>query len=364
MKALAAYLNIKNDLRTAEGRLVYYNDRHRKVKDEISNYLKVIDISSKKLTNVYASDVIGFSIYLSHAELTKMKSSPSVRIIEQDFSFKTDEITPSDESNNNRLSSGQTIGWGHRLTGTSNGINLLNSVFIIDSGVSNHPDININHILSKSFVSYTTDYSDDADTQHGTLVAGIIAAIDNDFGIKGVAAGASVISLKAMEANLRTSYSNLLSALDYVKGVGISKDVVNLSLGFRNNLINTWILKLYLKQLTRRGLFISMASGNWNNSVSSFTPANINGPNLYSTSAMDSSRTYASWSAFGGGIDYCLPGESIRTTTVDEGYGIFDGTSLGTAFLSGILLVNGGIINTDGFVLNDPDGSIDPIAVL
>ena len=51
---------------------------------------------------------------------------------------------------------------------------------------------------------------------HGTGVSGFMAAFDNGFGTVGVAPGAPIYSVRAMDANNRGTLSTLLCAIDWV----------------------------------------------------------------------------------------------------------------------------------------------------
>ena len=77
-------------------------------------------------------------------------------------------------------------------------------VAVLDTGVDpTHPDLaaNLNLTLARSFVpGQTWDVSTDVvqDVDHGTHVAGIIAAADNGFGIIGVAPEAEIVPLQVL----------------------------------------------------------------------------------------------------------------------------------------------------------------------
>ncbi len=66
---------------------------------------------------------------------------------------------------------------------------------------------------------------------HGTHVAGTIAAIDNNDGVIGVAAGAKVVAVRVLDRRGSGSYSDVIAGVDYVGANGSSGDVANMSLG-------------------------------------------------------------------------------------------------------------------------------------
>src|SRR5690606_21119592 len=66
---------------------------------------------------------------------------------------------------------------------------------------------------------------------HGTHVAGTIAAINNNFGVIGVAPGATVVPVKVLDSRGSGSYSGVIAGVDFVGAKGNTGDVANMSLG-------------------------------------------------------------------------------------------------------------------------------------
>jgi subtilisin len=66
---------------------------------------------------------------------------------------------------------------------------------------------------------------------HGTMVAGVIAARDNAFGVVGVAPGAHLWSVRVLDANGEDTDAELLCGIDWVAQHSRTIDVANLSLG-------------------------------------------------------------------------------------------------------------------------------------
>ncbi len=103
-------------------------------------------------------------------------------------------------------------------------------VAIVDSGVDDkHPDLAGQLALKQNFV----DERSDVPEQHGTAVAGIIAArADNGVGIVGVAPNASLLALRAcwQETPQSTLCSSLTLAMALHFAIAHEADVINLSL--------------------------------------------------------------------------------------------------------------------------------------
>ena len=102
-------------------------------------------------------------------------------------------------------------------------------IAILDTGIdSGHPDLDV--YQSVSFV--TGDLTPVDGHGHGTHVAGIAAAVDDDDGVYGTAPGARLWAIKVVDATGFVSMSDLLAGLDYVMANADQIDVVNMSLGF------------------------------------------------------------------------------------------------------------------------------------
>ena len=93
--------------------------------------------------------------------------------------------------------------------GTGNGIN----VAVIDTGIDlTHPD------LQGNIVGGATCVGANADDQngHGSHVAGIIAAINNSIGVRGVAPGVKLWAVRVLGASGTGSLSDIICGIDFV----------------------------------------------------------------------------------------------------------------------------------------------------
>ena len=197
----------------------------------------------------------------------------------------------------------------------------------------------------------------DDENGHGTHVAGTVAAIDNNIGVVGVAAGATVVAVKVLNRRGSGSISGVIAGVDYVAANAPSGDVANMSLGggFYQPLNDA------VESAAGKGIKFALAAGNESTNAGSRSPASANGTNVYTVSAMSSGDRWASYSNYGNPpVDICAPGSSIPSTWKDGGYNTISGTSMATPHVAGILLL--GNLQTDGTVSGDPDGNADPIA--
>ena len=103
--------------------------------------------------------------------------------------------------------SGETTSWGHQaVDGKVRTVGNNRKVYIIDSGVAEHSDLNINNTarLNVACGAYNCNagnpnlYPVVGCYAHATHVAGIIGADANSMGTKGVYAGANMVSLSVL----------------------------------------------------------------------------------------------------------------------------------------------------------------------
>ena len=115
-------------------------------------------------------------------------------------------------------------------------------VAVLDSGIwKDHPDIkpNLNWTLSKSFVPGEGVVPTVAGFNHGTHVAGIIAAPINNKGVQGVAPLAEIVAVKVLNQSGSGAFSWIIAGILYASGPEVRADVINMSLGATFDRINT-----------------------------------------------------------------------------------------------------------------------------
>ena len=183
---------------------------------------------------------------------------------------------------------------------------------------------------------------------HGTHVAGTIAAIDNNVGVIGVAAGATVVPVKVLDSRGSGSYSGVIGGVDFVAANGSSGDVANMSLGGpKSTALNNAVVAASSK------VKFILAAGNESQNANNVSPASANGANIYTISAMSNGDNWASFSNYANPpVDYCAPGVGIESSWKDGGYRTISGTSMAAPHAA-----------TNGTVNGDPDGDADPIIV-
>lgn len=311
--------------------------------------LEQYDIPAERMKTVFRGEPGGFIAKLTSTEADELSHDVSIAAVEPDRVIKLATCFTVAEP--------RLITWNINRVGYGNGIG--KTAWIIDTGIDfGHPDLNVDTIRSRSFISGQTSANDQ--NGHGTHVGGIIGGKNNTFGVLGVASGATLISLRVLDADGSGTLSSIIQALGYVNTNAKAGEVVNMSLGED---VSSTILIQQVQNTASKGIYIAIAAGNDNKLANLFSPANANGLNIYTVSAVDSLDRFASFSNYGNDVvDYALPGVRILSTYYNGRYAYMSGTSMAAPHMAGLLLLKGSAITTDGYALNDPDGEPDPIA--
>ena len=295
----------------------------------------------------------GFSAVIPPAALAQLRADPRVLILEADGPVRLD--LPRAEAG--KPASGQTVSYGlTRVGGSADGTG--KTAWIIDTGVDlDHPDLNTSRGCHVNFVERGGDQTGEDGNGHGTHVAGIIAAKNNSTGTLGVAANAFVCAVRVLDNSGSGQWSWIVNGVNHVAANGASGEVANMSLGGTGS--NATLEKAVLDASAT--VAFSLAAGNDGADANGFTPARVNGPNIYTISAINSSDCMASWSNWGNPpVDYAAPGVGILSTYKGGGTKSLSGTSMAAPHVAGILLL--GSVRSDGTASCDPDGTPDPIA--
>jgi len=317
------------------------------------------------IKHVYGHAVKGFSGVLNKGQLKKLKNDPDVKYIEQDKIITVAKKPPwandpSDgEEDDGGDTSSQTTPWG--ITRVGGAVDCTGKVaWVIDTGIDyDHPDLNVDTGRSTTFITTGLDKKDGNDNNgHGTHVAGTIAAKDNNLGVVGVAANATVVAVKVLDKSGSGSVSSVVSGIDYVTANASAGDVANMSLGGG---VSTTIDDAALNA-AENGILFAVAAGNSSIDANNSSPARVNHQNIFTVSAIDSNDYFASFSNYGNPpVDYAEPGVDILSTWNDGSTNTISGTSMASPHMAGLLLT--GSIQSDGYAINDPDGDPDPIGV-
>lgn len=174
------------------------------------------------------------------------------------------------------------------------------------------------------------DYHDRVN--HGTHVAGIAAALQNDFGVVGMSPAADLYSVKVLGDNGSGTVSALIAGIDWSVKNGMK--VLNMSLGTTSD---SRSLKNAVDNAYTAGLLLVAAAGN--SGTSDGSGDNVSYPARYDSviavAAIDRYNVRAPFSSTGPAIELSAPGVTIYSTLPGDNYGRGSGTSMASPHVAG-----------------------------
>lgn len=271
---------------------------------------------------VYSATIRGFAARLTDEQISLLEEDPMVEYIEPDQLMYIDQQTL--PYGINRVDADISSTLAGNGSGTVSNVN----VYIVDTGVGTHTDLNrVNH------VNFAGGTNNDCHG-HGTHVAGIAAARDNTVNVVGVAPGAPITGIKVLGCSGSGSTSGIIAGLDWVVANGVRPGVVNMSLGGG---VST-ALDDAVRRVAADGFFVAVAAGNNAGNAANNSPARAGaGTNngIACVASTTSSNSESSFSNFGSVVDIWAPGSSITSTRLGGGTTTFSGTSQASPHVAG-----------------------------
>lgn len=232
-------------------------------------------------------------------------------------------------------------------------------VAVVDSGVRmDHPDLapniwtNFNEIPGNGVDDDANGYIDDVhgidlttpgaknepldENGHGTHVAGIIAAADNNKGVVGVAFKSRIMVIKTQGADGSGTMASVAAGIEYAARNGAK--VINLSLTGPSN--NAAVARA-IDVAGQAGALVVVAAGNAgsDDDRTPTYPASLAAPNMVSVASTspNEGRNLSTFSNYGRTtVQLAAPGESVLSTGKDGDYEQRSGTSMAAPMVAGV----------------------------
>ncbi len=225
-------------------------------------------------------------------------------------------------------------------------------VAVVDTGINlSHPDLAAN--IKGNYNAINSKKSGNDDNGHGTHVAGIIAALDNNIGVVGVAPKASLYAVKVLNASGIGSLASLVKGIQW--SIDHDMDVINMSLGF-GTATEDQLTPLHdvIADAVAANITVVAAAGN---DPAHFTELPGRYPEVFSVAAVNSAGALAYFNSTGK-IDFSAPGVSVYSS-YKKSYATLSGTSMATPHVAGAAAL---IISRSASDL-DHDGAVEPSEV-
>ncbi len=202
-------------------------------------------------------------------------------------------------------------------------------VAILDSGVDYTEDIDV--YMRKNFIpgedGISVIYEDISG--HGTSVAGIIAAKDNDEGITGINPYVQLYSARILDENKQAPASRVVAAIDWA--IEQDVDIINISFG---TTVDSEEIHAAIRRAYDAGILIVAAAGN--NGVVEYPAAY---DEVVAVGAVNAKGERTEGSAIGDELELVAPGQQIVSTGAFGGVCVVGGTSLAAPHVTAVASV-------------------------
>ncbi len=300
----------------------------------------------------------------AEALMRQIAANPNVEYVEIDKLNKP-VFTPNDTRFGEQFGFGTGAGGTYATQAWDVTSGAGSVVAVLDTGITNHSDLNANILPGYDFIIDTavaadgngrdSDPSDPGDAYggypsswHGTHVAGTVAAVTNNSkGVAGMAFSAKVVPVRVLGKGGGYD-SDIADAVIWASGGSVSgvpananpAEAINLSLGGQGTCGSA--MQSAINGAVGRGTTLAIAAGNSNANTSGFSPANCN--NVIAVGSVTSTGARSSFSNYGAIVDVAAPGSSILSTLNSgtagpgtESYASYSGTSMATPHVAGVI---------------------------
>jgi serine protease len=300
----------------------------------------------------------------AEALMRQIAANPNVEYVEIDKLNKP-VFTPNDTRFGEQFGFGTGAGGTYATQAWDVTSGAGSVVAVLDTGITNHSDLNANILPGYDFIIDTavaadgngrdSDPSDPGDAYggypsswHGTHVAGTVAAVTNNAkGVAGMAYSAKVVPVRVLGKGGGYD-SDIADAVIWASGGSVSgvpananpAEAINLSLGGQGTCGSA--MQSAINGAVGRGTTLAIAAGNSNANTSGFSPANCN--NVIAVGSVTSTGARSSFSNYGAIVDVAAPGSSILSTLNSgtagpgaESYASYSGTSMATPHVAGVI---------------------------
>lgn len=206
-------------------------------------------------------------------------------------------------------------------------------IAILDTGVDGqHEDLKSNFKSTKS-------QHDNDPVGHGTHCAGIAAAVSNNgLGVASFSTDNSyvqVTSIKVLNSMGSGTQQSIIKGI--IEAADQKADVISMSLGGFSDRFKIKAYSDAVKYAAKAGGIVVAAAGNSNRNAKDFSP--VNTPGVIGVSAIDQELNRAVFSNYVNDVKMAVaaPGVGIYSSIPNNKYATFNGTSMATPYVAGLI---------------------------
>ncbi len=200
-------------------------------------------------------------------------------------------------------------------------------VAVLDSGIyKDHEDLI--GIVKKQYNAISPDTPVIDEFGHGTAIAGILSAANNDSGVIGINPAIEIYDVKVLDSNGKGNVEYLIRGIEW--SINQKVHIINISSGITKDSPE---LKNVIDKAISTGIIVVAAAGNTFGTGVEY-PAKYKDVISVNSIKEDFKRP---GTAARGKIDYIAPGEKVLSTDHNGGYSLFSGTSFAAAHATGVI---------------------------
>ena len=207
--------------------------------------------------------------------------------------------------------------------------NSKKKIAVIDSGVDITEDIDVADRVDLLYAGEESSVLCCDMTGHGTAVASIICAKDDDNGVTGIDEDLEVYSVRILDENNEAPISRVVAALQWCEENGI--DIINMSFGTN---YDSDILREEIKSVADKGILMIAAAGNDKEADQILYPAAYE--EVMAVGGVSADMSPADCSVQGAGVELSAPGEYIPVLAQLGGLTVESGTSMAVPHIAAV----------------------------
>ena len=313
---------------TAKDYIVNVADRHKL--DKLAEEYDTVDHNESTAELLESSGCVSLALTDSQAQQLEQESGV--------VSVERDEIVSGCESDEaDQIIQFAKEAWNIDAVNVERGVsdkpktaeNGKKKIAVIDSGVDITEDIDVADRVDLLYAGEESSFLCCDMTGHGTAVASIICAKDDDNGVTGIDEDLEVYSVRILDENNEAPISRVVAALQWCEENGI--DIINMSFGTN---YDSDILREEIKSVADKGILMIAAAGNDKEADQILYPAVYE--EVMAVGGVSADMSPADCSVQGAGVELSAPGEYIPVLAQLGGLTVESGTSMAVPHIAAV----------------------------